>query len=506
MKAFLMHRDRDFDVERALPPNEEVITQDLELTTLWNAMAGDDPLLLDMARRAMLLSLRDPEAIAYRQQVLVDCLAQPSVIRGLYELAGEAIQAQKAVWGSILQQDQPRSLLHTSVQKMEILIGFLRKLREVAAEQREHFSSEGLTRFFSMLMDELDDDYFALIDGYVKELSFKGGVLQSTRLAAGNKSAGYTLRRPREQGFIARLLDRSGFSFTIADRDEAGSRALGELQDRGANVVANALAQSVHHVLSFFIMLRTELAFYVACLNLADRLAPEREPVAFPEVTASDQLQLSARGLYDVALALTLDTSVTANDLDADEKSLVMITGANQGGKSTLLRSIGLAQLMAQAGMFVAADSCTVSACRGVFTHYKREEDETMESGKLDEELGRMRDIADLIEPECLLLCNESFAATNEREGSQIARQVLDAMLAEHIRVVFVTHMFDLSNGYHLQQRPDALFLRAERGADGARPFRVSEGEPLPTSYGEDSYRKIFGHPVTATGETVTES
>jgi hypothetical protein len=59
--------------------------------------------------------------------------------------------------------------------------------------------------------------------------------------------------------------------------------------------------------------------------------------------------------------------------------------------------------------------------------------------------------------------------------------------------VLFVTHMFDLASSFHRQGIDTALFLRAERGSDGARPFKISEGEPLPTSYGEDSYRKIFG-------------
>jgi DNA mismatch repair ATPase MutS len=145
------------------------------------------------------------------------------------------------------------------------------------------------------------------------------------------------------------------------------------------------------------------------------------------------------------------------------------------------------------------------SACDGVFTHFKREEDATMESGKLDEELARMSDIADHVGPHCLLMCNESFAATNEREGSQIARQVIDAMLAEDIKVVFVTHMFDLASSYYQQRLPGALFLRAERGQDGARPFRLFEGEPLPTSYGADSYRKVFGKTDDETPAAATD-
>lgn len=159
---------------------------------------------------------------------------------------------------------------------------------------------------------------------------------------------------------------------------------------------------------------------------------------------------------------------------------------------------MGLAQLMTQAGMFVAAESLRVNVCFGVFTHYKREEDETMESGKLDEELARMSAIADHVTDGCVLLCNESFASTNEREGSQIARQVVRALLDGGVKVVFVTHMFDLADGFHGQNLDTALFLRAERRPDGQRSFKLSPGAPLPTSYGEDSYRKIFGAGVEA--------
>jgi hypothetical protein len=62
------------------------------------------------------------------------------------------------------------------------------------------------------------------------------------------------------------------------------------------------------------------------------------------------------------------------------------------------------------------------------------------------------------------------------------------------MRTFFVTHLYDLAHGWYEEQRKDTLFLRAERSSDGSRPFRLSEEEPLPTSYGADTYREIFGH------------
>ena len=118
-----------------------------------------------------------------------------------------------------------------------------------------------------------------------------------------------------------------------------------------------------------------------------------------------------------------------------------------------------------------------------------------MERGKLDEELDRMSAIADWIAPGSLVLCNESFASTNEREGSQIAREIIRAMTEDGVRIVFVTHMYDLAESIHARDDARVLFLRAGREADGVRTHRLSEAAPLPTSYGEDLYRQTFLEP-----------
>lgn len=494
MKAFLMHRDRDFDLQRELPPNEEALTQDLELNRLFNAMALGDKFLFNLARRAVLLSLNDPEAIVYRQHVFADCLEQPATVREIYDIAVEAIQAEKKIYVGTL-RDSPDTILHRSIQVLELFVGILKRLRKIADDNAGKFLSEGFVRFFGMLAKELDDEYFRTIEHHLKELKFRRGVLMSAELGKGNKGTHYVLRRPREQGWMERISlgKRSSYSFTIPDRDENGFKALAELRGKGINLVANALAQSTDHILSFFSMLRAELAFYVGCLNLHGQLTENGEPTCFPVPAAPGRPALSAQGLYEVCLTLHVDARVVGNDVNADDKTLVMITGANAGGKSTFLRSVGLAQLMMQSGMFVAAESFRANVCNGVFTHYKREEDASMKSGKLDEELSRMSDIADKIAPDCILLCNESFAATNEREGSEIARQVVRTLMEAGIKVFFVTHLFDLAHGFYLQELDTALFLRAERQSDGRRTFRLVEGEPLATSYGEDSYRRIFG-------------
>jgi DNA mismatch repair ATPase MutS len=239
-------------------------------------------------------------------------------------------------------------------------------------------------------------------------------------------------------------------------------------------------------------MLQTELAFYVGCLNLHEQVAHMGEPISFPVPVTPRERRHSFQELYDVCLALTMKQKIVGNDVNADSNNLVIITGANQGGKSTFLRSIGLAQLMMQCGMFVPAESFSSNLCDGLFTHYKREEDTSMKSGKLDEELSRMSDIVDKITANTMILFNESFAVTNGREGSEIARKIVSALFRKDLKVFFVMHLYEFAHAFVEKKTERPIFLRAERQADGEGTFKLLGGEPLETSYGEDLYNMIF--------------
>jgi DNA mismatch repair ATPase MutS len=315
------------------------------------------------------------------------------------------------------------------------------------------------------------------------------------RLGEGNKGAGYTLcKPPRRQGLSDRFFGAKApvHTITVAELDRSGARALWELRERGINLAANALGQAADQVLAFFGALRTELAFYVGCLNLHQRLVDKGEPVCFPVPFVAGARRCTAQGLYDVSLALLMRERTTGNDLPDEDKELFIITGANGGGKSTFLRSIGQAQLMMQGGLFVGAVAFAADLCTGLFTHFRREEDAGMTSGKLDEELARMSGIVDGIRPGALLLCNESFAATNEREGSEIARQIVTALVQRGIRVFFVTHLYEFASNLYSQGAANICFLRADRSENGERTFKVYAAAPLQTSFGEDLYKQIF--------------
>src|SRR6266487_874174 len=286
MKAHLMYRDRDFDLQAKLPANEETLTQDLELNTLFSAMACCDEFLFQVAKQAVLSALQnDLETIHYRQAVLQDCLRNYPAIKNLYDIAVEAIENKRRNLWSIFSR-YPAGILYGAVELLQMFMGMLGKLKLAANEHAHEFQSEAFATFFAMLKAELTDEYFARIKVHLEELKFRHGVLISAGLGKGNQGANYVLRKSlaEKQGWIQRIFASKlpGYTFRISNRDEAGARALSELQDRGFNLVANALAQSVDHILSFFAMLQTELAFYIGCVNLHRQIQQKGASVCFP--------------------------------------------------------------------------------------------------------------------------------------------------------------------------------------------------------------------------------
>ncbi len=489
-----MHRDRNVDPD-ATAWNESDLAQDLEFDTLLGAMAGEDPFLLDVARHALLNGLDDPDDIRYRHEVLRDFLAHPTLLSELFSIAVEAVVKERLYVLSRLIYT-PENTLHRAILDLEAYVGLLRRLRGIADNRRSDARSVGLARFLDMLTSELDDSYFLEIEEHLRRLDFRNDVHMSAGLSSTLHGDDYILHRPRlyKNRWLRRLLGEGPqtLSYTIRPGDERALQSLMDLRTRGVDLVADALAQSTEHMLAFFQALRAELGFYVGCLNLHDRLTSEGHPTCFP-ILGGANLTLVCEGLYDPCLALTTAQRIVGNDIDARDVRLIVITGANQGGKSTFLRSVGVTQAMVRAGMFAPALSLEINPATGIFTHFRREEDATMTSGKLDEEFVRMSAIVDHLTPGSLVLFNESFSATNEREGSHVSHEVIQALIESGVLVVFVTHLYNLAHGLHAAAEPGTLFLRAPREDDGRRTFRLIEGEPLPTSYGADVYERVFG-------------
>lgn len=495
MKVRLMAPDEDFDPEAVgpdLPRAVADMVQDLQLDVLLDAMGGGDKLLRSVARTALLTPLVNPGTVRHRQQVLADCLAHPDVLRTLFDIAGRALEAEHAVWW--VPRSRPEMLLDRSVRVMTLLVGVIEELRLLVASRGDEMVSPGMRAFMATVRSELDEAFMAEMRERLTLLTRSDGLLMSAGLAADGQVAAPVPRVLRRVGrlFPRPIVAKPSYWFEIPERDEGGFRALGELRDRALWRVADAADRAAGHVHDFFQVLRTETAFYLACLNLHARLAAAGMPLCMPTPLPPDKDVLRAQDVYDPCLVLRTGSSVVPNDVVADGARLLVVTGANHGGKTTLLRAIGVAQVLTGAGTFVPARAFTTALTPAVRTHWAREEDTGLVHGKLDEELARFSALVDELAPGALLLSNESFSSTNEAEGSQIALTVVRSLVEAGLRMVVVTHLYTLAHELHSSGTPPAVFLRAQRGQNGNRPYRFEVAPPLSTSFARDLYEREF--------------
>ena len=488
MEAHLMFREKNFKNDKNYCFGYETLRNDLELDIIITEMAKGDEIIKNVCREAMFHPLCNEDEIRYRQDNLRDALKSPDALRELYETTVEAEKKRQESWSWLSPSNSVSRNFSDAVNLLTIYTHMLMKLRSTADESSSAFTSEGFGNFFLMIKKELSDEYFSEVRTQLNELKNDKGVLISSKLGNSLQGVSYVLRRKNRKGFWRRW--NFCQSFYVSPQDDAGMADLDRRKARGMNEATDTLARAADNLKDFFVMLRRELAFYVGCINLADTLERLGMPVCIPDLLSQSEKDRSWAGLYDISLTIAKNRSVVGNSFDSKNKMLYIITGANQGGKSTFLRSMGQAQLMAQCGMFAGAGQFKAPIRKNIFTHFKKEEDSSMRSGKLDEELCRMDSLADHITEGSLVLFNESFASTNEREGSEICRQITQALIENGVEVFSVTHLYTFAKSFETNK--ETQYLRAERFENGQRPFKITEGEPLETAFGEDLYREIF--------------
>jgi DNA mismatch repair protein MutS len=191
-----------------------------------------------------------------------------------------------------------------------------------------------------------------------------------------------------------------------------------------------------------------EVQFYLAYLDLMRRLRAAGLSFSYPVVSERSK-EVCARDTFDLALAdkLVRDGSpVVCNDvlLDGPERILV-ISGPNQGGKTTFARTFGQLHHLARLGLPVPGTESRLFLCDRIFTHFEREEHIETLRGKLEDELLRIRDILREATRDSVVIMNESFASTTLNDNLLLARRVLGQIMERDLLCVYVTFIDELS-------------------------------------------------------------
>ncbi len=549
MRVSLLYSDRDPERLEGAYADAPDIIRDLGLETMFTAAGrklirenGDvkrldreDGYLSDTLRRVMMIPLASREEILYRQDILRDSLGREELLRALYRLGGETARSWDVLGRSFrekAQQRNPAVKLLEDIQVLRLLCDALRDVREVLTQREEGtgkplwegFASEGLRSFAERFLAAFPETRESRIRGILEDLAFFSGgeekeddrqsltvwtmkprMVLECGLEDGLKFSSLRLRELKSErvkfhrpGTTMKKLQELRFarvpdSFPV-EKDPRLSEQAKQMEYAAARYLTDSvLTGMLEDFRTFFDQLKRQTAFYLAAVTLMDHMTFYGLETCFPEVT--DRETLSFRELREGVMGLEWRRRIIGNTCDLSGKRLLIVTGANQGGKSTFLRSIGIAQVMLQCGLPVTAQAFRSGIFPRIFVHFTRREDSTMNSGRLDEELGRMSRIVDQLGEGSLVLLNESFATTTEKEGSVIAWDITRALKEAGVKLLMVTHLLSFARRMYeaAGEAPEAdtAFLSAERRPDGTRTYRMLPHAPELTSFGLDLYEEI---------------
>ncbi len=450
--------------------------------------------------------LADPAAITYRQRVSEDLERPP--VRAVVQTFARAMSGVHATWArgdraSYLYQrlGRYRDALEQYCGAVESLAQELPRaplasdgLRALAAYVTGYAASAG----FRALATEVRDlgrqlagiSYTILVHGsritvqpYAGEDDYSRAVEQTFERfrQAGSKRFDFPVHGPAEMNPVEEAI----FEHVVALNPEPFQRlrALGDRSEAAFDAP----------VLQF----EREVEFYLAYHDLLRPLREAGLPFVYPELSP-DGHAVAVQGAFDLALAHDLvgaRAPVVANDVElSGVERVLVVTGPNQGGKTTYARLVGQLHYLARLGLPVPGRVARLPLCDRVFTMFERLEHPENLRGKLQEELVQVRDILRAATDRSVLVLNESFSSTSLQDATVLGRRVLEEIIARGAVAVYVTFVDELAAlgpavvsvvGGVSPTDPTQRTFRVTRAPANGRAYAVAIAEKFGLTYAQ---------------------
>jgi DNA mismatch repair protein MutS2 len=225
-----------------------------------------------------------------------------------------------------------------------------------------------------------------------------------------------------------------------------------------------------------FVQLAGEVEFYLGALAFRDRAKAAGLAVCLPEIVDAKAPRKVHRLFNPLLLAHAMKPVPCDVDLD-EHDAIVLVTGPNSGGKTRLLQSMALAQLLAQCGVFVPAKEATVALVPALVVSLIQETKADQAEGRLGMELVRIRALFEQLPPGAMVVLDELCSGTNPSEGEEIFELVLRMLTRLDPQTFITTHFLAFAQRLEKERKiEDVRFLQVVLGPNHEPTYQFAPG------------------------------
>lgn len=431
------------------------VLADLHLDRLLDAVATTFP-EHDLAP-LFATPLRDEDAIRYRQEVFRD-LWDPGNLEPLRAFARgmDTVRARLAVAAeSRYPHERQRWFLDAALAYRDTVTELARDVL------RLDLTSRALRGFRDRLLAHVRGEPFA---GFATEAGAAAAGLEAVRSVVTIKGTHVTVGPDRGEPAFTEQVTSAFAKFRQGDAKDYRARivpgaGMNHVHARIVDLIARQHPEPFAALDRFVARHRgfrgplirrfdREIRFYLAYLAYIEPLRAVGLPFCFPAVSTTSK-ETSVVGAFDLILARKLveeGRAVVGNGLRLEGRErLLVVTGPNQGGKTTFARMVGQLHHLARLGCPVPGTAARLFAPDRIFTHFEREEDVGSLRGKLEDELLRIRAILDRATGDSLVILNETFSSTTLDDARALGMEVIRRLTDLDALGVYVTFVDELA-------------------------------------------------------------
>ena len=293
---------------------------------------------------------------------------------------------------------------------------------------------------------------------------------------------------------------------TPVDIDTALFRELSDYTKEYARRISAALRGYRASFFTDISELEQQLDYYEGAAAFVKSAQARGMKMCRPKLLPKESRCMKLKGLYDLSFykqlvaedaRAVLSDKIVLNDIEMNDSTrFYMVSGANNGGKTTFARAVGLCQVLAQAGLYVPAESAEIAICDNVFTHFPRDEKIGIDTSRFTTEIKDLKAIVQKVTPYSMVILNESLQSTTPEECLKIAEIHMELIAAAGVRGLYVTHLTGLYNklrelnGSAHPTKFDSLVSTADENS-GKRLYKMLRQAPSGESLAFTIYRQF---------------